>query len=147
MSCSVRYLNKSKSISIHRLVALHFIDNPLNKPQVNHKDANKENNHVDNLEWCTAKENMTHVSKNGLNPLSRKCCEVDDDNNIINIYPSQTFIGSILKVHICYIRDCCAGKTDKIKNIKIRYYDEGSNNYIKTRYDRDEVKLKGKYRR
>ena len=43
---------------IHRMVALTFLDNPDNKPVVNHKDTNILNNHVDNLDWVTYKENM-----------------------------------------------------------------------------------------
>src|SRR5699024_8859270 len=45
----------------------HFLDNPNNKPQVNHKDSNKLNNHVDNLEWATNSENNAHKMANGLN--------------------------------------------------------------------------------
>ena len=53
------------NIFIHRLVAQKFIPNPLNKPTVNHKDLNKLNNHVDNLEWVTGDENNQHAYLHG----------------------------------------------------------------------------------
>lgn len=57
---------KKKSFSIHRLVALHFISNPNNLPYVNHKDGNKLNNHVNNLEWCSNSFNLKHAYNNNL---------------------------------------------------------------------------------
>ena len=50
-----------KDYRIHRLVAEHFIPNPNNLPQVNHKDKNKANNHISNLEWINNRENMVHA--------------------------------------------------------------------------------------
>lgn len=56
---------KTHNKKVHRLVAQHFIPNPDNKPCTNHKDFNRCNNHIDNLEWVTYKENNDHKKAAG----------------------------------------------------------------------------------
>jgi hypothetical protein len=82
---AVLYSNgKPKSFKVHRLVAKAFIDNPLNKPHVNHLDGVKSNNFIDNLEWVTISENQKHAFKNGLNRIS---CERDAKGRFIPKIP------------------------------------------------------------
>lgn len=54
---------------VHRLIANTFIPNPLGLPQVNHKDGDKWNNNIENLEWCNQSENMLHAYKHGLQEI------------------------------------------------------------------------------
>ena len=72
---------KGKKFKVHRLVAEAFIDNPNNYPCVNHKDENKKNNSVDNLEWCSIKYNINYGNKikNTAQKISRRviCLETN----------------------------------------------------------------------
>lgn len=58
--------NRWSAYSVHRILATTFIKNSQSKPQVNHKDGNKLNNNIENLEWCTASENIAHSFRTGL---------------------------------------------------------------------------------
>ena len=89
-----------RSTRIHREVAKVFIPNPNNLPEVNHKDGNKQNNCVDNLEWCSHEYNVQHAFKNGLNSMKilneinknkfhekyGNLYQLDKNKNIINAF-------------------------------------------------------------
>lgn len=101
----IRYVNKRngyvyvqlwnnatyRSIRLHKLVAQTFIPNKDNKLQINHKDGNKQNNKMDNLEWCTNKENIIHAHKMGLannNNQKIKVNQYDLKGNFIRSFNS-----------------------------------------------------------
>ena len=88
--------NEIKSIYVHRLVASYFIPNINNKDTVNHKDLNKSNNSVVNLEWATMKENITHARNNREWDDNRISVSIYNDTSRFN-FPSITlaekFIG------------------------------------------------------
>ena len=86
---------KMKTFTVHRLVALHFIDNPYNLPQVNHKDECKINNCVTNLEWCTQQQNHDYGTRNertGYSQMNKQGSKVllqyDLQGNFIKEFPS-----------------------------------------------------------
>ena len=68
--CCLSKNGNNKTVKVHRIVAETFIPNPNNLAQVNHIDGNKQNNNVDNLEWCSQSENMKHAYKNGLKKIN-----------------------------------------------------------------------------
>jgi len=102
----------------HRLIALVYIPNPENKPCVNHKDGNKLNNHIDNLEWCTISENTQHSFNNQLQ-INKKGKE-DECSKWLTQYNKQDDIiaeyGSIREAHRLTnidrksISQCCNNK-------------------------------------
>lgn len=106
---------KSKSFSVHRLVALAFIPNPNSLPQVNHIDENKSNNCVSNLEWCTSEYNNNYgnhinnsvTSYKNNNDLGRHVLRCDMDNNIIQEYRSTYEVQKLFGKNHSYIKKCC----------------------------------------
>lgn len=115
--CGIR-----KGIRVHRLVAQAFIPNPDNLPEVNHKNEDKMNNSVDNLEWCTAKYNVNygHRTENAIN------------TRVKNGYADPDFIGFGLN------------EKDYMKEYNRIYYErnrEKSNEYSKRYYQEHKKEL------
>ena len=82
---------KVKKLTIHRIVAIAFIENPLNKPEVNHINGNKHDNRVENLEWVTKSENQLHAIKSGLRTckgIKNSQCKLNE-KKVIDIYTSK----------------------------------------------------------
>ena len=96
-------LTNKNTYSIHRLVALTFIENKENKPEVNHKDGNKLNNHVSNLEWNTTQENLEHKRINNLGKTLKAKLSATGINN------SQAKLD---EEDVIFIRTNCETKID-----------------------------------
>lgn len=118
---------KRNDVSIHRLVAEAFIPNPENKPEVNHKDGNKLNNNVNNLEWCTHSENILHACRTGLNNRlnydagkpKRRVMDVESKE----IFQSVNECAKTLNCTRGNVISCLKNRTKSCKNRKIIYID------------------------
>lgn len=91
---------KPKSMYVHRLVALAFMDNPEDKPLVNHINGDPKDNRLDNLEWATYSENNTHAYRNNGRRVSTelRVVAVDDDGALIMSFRSGADAAKLLNV-------------------------------------------------
>lgn len=99
---------KHKSVYIHRLVALHFLENPSHYTEVNHLNEVKTDNRACNLEWCSHKDNCYYSIT--WEKISRKCAQYNKDNTFIQEYPSILQASKITGINDSNINQCCLGK-------------------------------------
>lgn len=123
--------NVSKSFAVHRLVATVFLGD--NKTlQVNHIDGNKQNNKVENLEWCTNKENQNHAWKLGLqkpkrygrNGMAKRVYQLDLNGNIINEFDSISRANEYFGKKMSHVCSCCKKKRNMALGYKWKYVDD-----------------------
>ena len=104
--------SKTKSFLIHRLVAEAFIPNPNGYPCINHKDEDKTNNHVNNLEWCNYEYNLNYGTRNSRANNSRKkaILQFSKTGEFIKAWDSGTDVYLQMGIDKGHISDCCNNK-------------------------------------
>lgn len=119
---------KKKFFKVHRLVANAFIANTLNLPQVNHINEVKIDNRVENLEWCTCKDNINHGTHNQRaneaktnGKLSKPVLQFTKNGEFVREWPSVMEVQRVLGFHCSTISKCCRGERKSYKGFIWKY--------------------------
>lgn len=129
MVVSLRRAGQIKNFRIHRLVASTFIPNPSNLPMVNHKNGDKNDNSVLNLEWCNAHENNLHAKRVlGVKSNVRRVAMLNLEGEFLRYYDSIAEAGRAVGVSATAIRQCCDGDTAKSGGYRWKFADNLNNN-------------------
>lgn len=114
--------------TVHKLVALAFIPNPNGYPEINHKDENKDNNCVWNLEWCSHKQNIYHNNKSAIERGSEKqrkyFGQYSLDGELIKVWHGFKKLGRETDYHRANVSKCCKGLLDSYKGYVWKYLTE-----------------------
>lgn len=112
----------NKIFLVHRLVAESFIDNPNNLPTINHKDGNKENNCVENLEWCSYSDNNKHALDTMLRrPRGKSILQYTKDGRFLNEYKSASEASRITGLDRGSICHCLTKRRDNYAGFIWKY--------------------------
>ena len=103
---------KMKIYKVHRLVCQTFLPNPNNLPEINHKDEDKTNNKVDNLEWCSSKYNINYGTHNqrSTEKRSKPVLQFTKDGIFVKEWKSTIDVQKNLGYACGHISNCCNGK-------------------------------------
>lgn len=110
LNVSMSYNGKSIREYVHRLVAMAFIPNPDNLPEVNHKDRNPLNNNVRNLEWCTHEYNVRYMRNEIVVPRIKPIEQYTLDGKLVARFESSADVNRKLGYGQAYIHACCLNR-------------------------------------
>ena len=131
---NIKVDGKNTNFAVHRIVANAFIPNPNGYTEVNHKDYNRLNNCVDNLEWTSSSQNKYHayLKEENKNSRGKQVEQYTKDGAYLKTYPSVSAAAKEMGCCIAAISNCCSGRTKSSQGYRWKFA-EGST----TKYERN----------